>query len=54
MITLQLNDNTVEDMKYIEELRAMGIPDEKIQEYYDMIYPPNHSEKMDGGRNDGK
>lgn len=49
MVTIQLNDNAAEDMKYIQELRAMGVPDEKIQEYYDMNYPPNSGAKIESG-----
>lgn len=36
MITLELNDHTVEDMKCCEELRSMGFSDEYIQKIYDM------------------
>lgn len=46
MVTIKLNEHTVEDFKCIEELKALGIPDEKIQEYYDMCYPTNCGEKM--------
>ena len=36
MITIQLNDHTAEDVKCIQELQAMGIPDEEIQRLYDI------------------
>ena len=49
MITIQLNDHTADDVKCIQELQAMGIPDEVIQKYYDMCYPKS-GEKMDGGQ----
>ena len=50
MINIILNDNTADDVKYIQELQAMGVPDELIQEIYDMVYRPNGA-KMDGDGN---
>ena len=35
MITIQLNEHTAEDVKCIQELQAMGIPDDMIQRLYD-------------------
>lgn len=35
MIEIQLNENTAEDVKAIQELRAMGFSDEQIQKWYD-------------------
>lgn len=35
MITIQLNDHTAEDVRCIQELQAMGFPDEMIQRLYD-------------------
>lgn len=35
MITIQLNDHTAEDVRCIQELQAMGLPDEMIQRLYD-------------------
>jgi hypothetical protein len=34
MITIELNDQIVDDMKCIEALRALGLADEVIQELY--------------------
>ena len=34
MITLKLNEHTVEDFKDVLFLQELGIPDEMIQEYY--------------------
>ena len=34
MITLELNEHTVEDFKDALALQELGIPDEMIQEYY--------------------
>lgn len=38
MVTIQLNEQAAEDFKYIRELQKMGVPDEVIQQYYDMQY----------------
>lgn len=35
MITLTLDEHIVEDFECIQELKRLGIPDNKIQEYYD-------------------
>lgn len=35
MITINLDSNSVEDFKAIQELKAMGISDEQIQKWYD-------------------
>lgn len=49
MINIKLNDHTAEDVKCIQELQAMGIPDEVIQRYYDMVYRPDCGERKDDG-----
>ena len=51
MINILLNDNTADDVKCIQELQAMGVPDEMIQRLYDMVYRPNCGAKMDGDGN---
>ena len=38
MITIKLDEISVEDFKAIQELRQMGIPDEQIQKWYDNSY----------------
>lgn len=35
MITIQLNEHSAEDSKYIQELRELGVPDDVIQKAYD-------------------
>ena len=35
MITIELNDQTADDVKCIQELQDIGVPDEIIQELYD-------------------
>lgn len=35
MITIELNKYSVEDVKYIQKLQAMGVPDYVIQMAYD-------------------
>lgn len=35
MISLDLDENIVENYKAIEELKGMGFSDEQIQEWYD-------------------
>lgn len=35
MITIELNDQTADDVKCIQELQDLGVPDELIQELYD-------------------
>ena len=35
MITIELNDQTADDVKCIQELQAMGFSDEYIQSIYD-------------------
>lgn len=35
MITIELNDQTADDVKCIEELRSLGFSEEFIQELYD-------------------
>jgi hypothetical protein len=52
MINIVLNDNTAEDVKCIQELQAMGIPDELIQSYYDMIYRPSGERRTDERKTD--
>lgn len=47
MVNIKLNEHTAEDVKCIQELQAMGIPDEIIQKYYDMVYPSDLDAKMD-------
>ena len=36
MITIELNDSIAEDVKCIQELKAMGFSDEYIQELYNI------------------
>ena len=35
MITIQLNEYSAEDVKRIQELQAIGVPDDVIQRAYD-------------------
>jgi SOS response regulatory protein OraA/RecX len=35
MIEIQLNEKSAENVKAIQELRAMGFSDEQIQKWYD-------------------
>lgn len=35
MITIQLNEHSAEDSKYIQELRELGMSDDVIQKAYD-------------------
>ena len=37
MIDLYLNEHTVEDFRYIQELKKMGVPDEIIQAAYNEL-----------------
>ncbi len=46
MIEIQLNENTAEDVKAIQELRAMGISDEQIQEWYNNSQKNTRQEKQ--------
>ena len=37
MITINLDEYSVDDVRSIQELQALGIPDEKIQKLYDAV-----------------
>lgn len=47
MITLELDENIVENFKAAQELKAMGFSDEQIQEWYD-----NSEERMKNNENE--
>lgn len=49
MITLVLNDHVAEDVELIQELQRLGLPDNLIQEYYNM---EQERRKADGERKD--
>lgn len=50
MITIELNEHSAEDVKYIQELQAMGVPDCVIQTAYDNT----NRRRKDGADNECK
>ena len=47
MIYLYLNEHTVEDFRYIQELKKMGVPDNIIQAAYDRTMKMREDAKND-------
>lgn len=47
MVTIQLNEHSVEDLKSINELRELGLKDEEIQVLYDREQERRKSEVAD-------
>lgn len=45
MVTIRLDEITVEELKAIRELQKMGVDDEFIQEVYDRKYKKNRDRK---------
>lgn len=46
MINIELNDQTAEDVKLINELKGLGLPEEYIQQLYDQEQARRKESKM--------